>query len=44
MFWIEFPPGWYTPVITAMMFVLGLSQLLEGKRVLQKAKVEKDGG
>ena len=27
--WLEFPPGWYTPIMVALMLVLAVSQLLE---------------
>ena len=29
--WLVFVPGWYTPILVAMMLVLAVSQLLESK-------------
>ena len=27
--WITFPPGWYTPILTAVMWVWALAMLLD---------------
>ena len=29
--WLVFCPGWYTPIMVALMLVLAVSQLLEPK-------------